>query len=66
MNDKCECNMCIEMEQNKRESLSDSLIKQIAMLKSDLSLSQLALKHALAANDKLRIEKELLLTLLKR
>ena len=52
--------------QNFKKSVSDNLIKQVAVLKSDLSLSQLALKHALAANAKLEIEKALLLTLLKR
>ena len=51
---------------NETKPVSDLLIKQIAVLKSDLSLSQLTCKHALANNAKLEIEKALLLTLLRR
>lgn len=64
--DLCECNLCAEAWKSMKESVNDSLIKQLAVMKSDLRLSQLTLAHALAANDKLRIEKELLLTLVRK
>lgn len=50
----------------KTDSVSDNLIKQVAELRTKLMSAELTLKYAIAAKDKLQIEKDLLLTLVRK